>query len=123
MFRGEGVKASVAARLREEFRVHFKNITHILDCVACDKCRMWGKLQVHGLATALKVLFSPEHDTNGGPVGSVGPGGSAGTGGSGRGGGDAPRKGEDFKLRRNEIVAFFNAFGKYVPVSRSILKT
>ncbi|KAI4343088.1 hypothetical protein MLD38_027631 [Melastoma candidum] len=29
-----------------------------MDCVGCEKCRLWGKLQVLGLATALKILFS-----------------------------------------------------------------
>lgn len=29
-----------------------------MDCVGCEKCRLWGKLQVLGLGTALKILFS-----------------------------------------------------------------
>lgn len=28
-----------------------------MDCVGCDKCRLWGKVQVTGLAAALKILF------------------------------------------------------------------
>ncbi|KAF8829079.1 hypothetical protein HHX47_DHR3001017 [Lentinula edodes] len=28
-----------------------------MDCVGCDKCRLWGKIQTTGIATALKVLF------------------------------------------------------------------
>jgi len=28
-----------------------------MDCVGCDKCRLWGKVQVTGLAAAMKVLF------------------------------------------------------------------
>lgn len=35
-----------AAKLKEEFREHFRNISRIMDCVGCDKCRLWGKLQV-----------------------------------------------------------------------------
>ncbi|KAL2304106.1 hypothetical protein Nmel_009398 [Mimus melanotis] len=35
-----------AAKLKEEFRLHFKNISKIMDCVGCFKCRLWGKLQV-----------------------------------------------------------------------------
>lgn len=38
----------------------FYNISRIMDCVSCDKCRLNGKLQVRGLATALKVLFLPD---------------------------------------------------------------
>ncbi len=30
----------------------------IMDCVGCEKCRLWGKIQTQGLGTALKVLFS-----------------------------------------------------------------
>lgn len=29
-----------------------------MDCVSCDKCRLWGKLQTHGMGTALKILFT-----------------------------------------------------------------
>jgi len=28
-----------------------------MDCVGCDKCRLWGKLQTAGYGTALKILF------------------------------------------------------------------
>lgn len=37
-----------------------------MDCVDCDKCRLWGKLQTHGMGTALKILFSdlPSKDKN-----------------------------------------------------------
>ncbi len=31
---------------QEDFKVHFRNISRIMDCVGCDKCRLWGKLQV-----------------------------------------------------------------------------
>ncbi|EPS97748.1 hypothetical protein FOMPIDRAFT_1024914 [Fomitopsis schrenkii] len=52
LFRGEN-----ANTLKEEFKVHFRNVTRIMDCVGCDKCRLWGKVQTTGVATALKVLF------------------------------------------------------------------
>ena len=44
--------------LQEEFRVHFRNISRIMDCVGCDKCRLWGTVQVQGVGTALKILFN-----------------------------------------------------------------
>jgi hypothetical protein len=31
-----------------------------MDCVGCEKCRLWGKIQTTGIGTALKVLFSYE---------------------------------------------------------------
>jgi len=35
-----------AEELKIEFQEHFKNITRVIDCVGCDKCKLWGKLQV-----------------------------------------------------------------------------
>ncbi|RPD74320.1 endoplasmic oxidoreductin [Lentinus tigrinus ALCF2SS1-7] len=52
LFRGENANV-----LKEEFKDHFRNVTRIMDCVGCDKCRLWGKVQTTGIATALKVLF------------------------------------------------------------------
>ncbi|KAG8911544.1 hypothetical protein FRC00_006288 [Tulasnella sp. 408] len=43
--------------LKEEFKAHFRNVTRIMDCVGCDKCRLWGKIQTSGVGTALKILF------------------------------------------------------------------
>ncbi|CAO3667413.1 unnamed protein product [Umbelopsis vinacea] len=55
LFQGANAKA-----LKEEFKEHFRNVTRIMDCVGCEKCKLWGKLQTTGLGTALKVLFSYE---------------------------------------------------------------
>lgn len=52
-----------AQLLKEEFRQHFRNVSRIMDCVGCEKCKLWGKLQVHGLGTALKILFSGKYDS------------------------------------------------------------
>lgn len=41
-----------------EFRGAFRNISMIMDCVGCEKCRLWGKLQFLGLGTALRILFT-----------------------------------------------------------------
>ncbi|QIW95670.1 hypothetical protein AMS68_001188 [Peltaster fructicola] len=43
--------------LKDDFKNRFRNISRVMDCVGCDKCRLWGKLQTNGLGTALKVLF------------------------------------------------------------------
>lgn len=45
-------------KFKLEFRDRFRNISAIMDCVSCQKCRLWGKIQTVGLGTALKVLFS-----------------------------------------------------------------
>ena len=39
-------KSELLQELKVEFREHFKNITRVIDCVGCDKCKLWGKLQV-----------------------------------------------------------------------------
>jgi len=80
---------TTAKSLKEEFRSHFYNVTRIMDCVGCDKCRLWGKLQTQGLGTAFKILFSST-DWNTIPF----------------------LKGKEFKLTRSEIVALFNVFGR-----------
>ena len=49
---------SGSPELLDQFRNHFRNISRIMDCVACEKCRLWGKIQTTGLGTALKILFS-----------------------------------------------------------------
>jgi ERO1-like protein alpha len=43
-----------------EFRSAFRNISMIMDCVGCEKCRLWGKLQFLGLGTALNILFTED---------------------------------------------------------------
>jgi len=44
--------------LKRQFKAHFRNLSSILDCIGCEKCRLHAKLQVLGLGTALKVLFN-----------------------------------------------------------------
>jgi ERO1-like protein alpha len=60
----EGLSYSAAlqesVQLQETFRTRFRNITRIMDCVACDKCRVWGKLQILGFGTSIKLLLTPE---------------------------------------------------------------
>jgi ERO1-like protein beta len=69
--------------LKEDFRNRFRNVSRIMDCVGCDKCRLWGKVQTAGYGAALKVLF--EHDNN-----AV----------------DVPM------LKRTELVALFNTLAR-----------
>lgn len=70
-----------------------------MSCVGCDKCKLWGKLQTQGLGTALKILYSEKLNlaTESGLW-------------------DKPHIEADpiFRLSRTEIVALFNAFGRWV---------
>lgn len=69
--------------LKEDFRNRFRNISRLMDCVGCDKCRLWGKLQTNGYGTALKVLFEFDNTAEDIPV-----------------------------LKRTELVALFNTYGR-----------
>lgn len=81
MFR-ENPLGDTGISLKEDFRNRFRNVSRIMDCVGCDKCRLWGKLQTAGYGTALKILFE-FNDDQPNPV-----------------------------LRRTELVAFFNTLDK-----------
>lgn len=69
--------------LKEDFRNRFRNVSRLMDCVGCDKCRLWGKLQTAGYGTALKVLFEFDNNNEDIPV-----------------------------LRRTELVALFNTYAR-----------
>lgn len=45
-----------------QVRAHVYNISRIMDCVGCERCRLWGKLQFMGLGTALRILFAPDRE-------------------------------------------------------------
>ncbi|XGW22273.1 hypothetical protein V3C99_004916 [Haemonchus contortus] len=96
-----GVEAH-ARELREEFRSHFLNISRIMDCVGCDKCRLWGKVQIHGMGTALKILFSdlPHSHYRINSEGST--------------------VAAPFQLTRNEVVSLFQSLGRYSSSIREI---
>lgn len=51
-------KGQRGPELKQKIQGQFRNISALMDCVGCEKCRLWGKLQVLGLGTALKILFS-----------------------------------------------------------------
>jgi len=89
-----------AEELRAQLQNAFHNITRIMDCVGCEKCKMWGKLQLLGIATSLKILFSSE-DCSGGLAAEAGLNTSSGEGGIGNG---LP----PLVLERNEVIALVN---------------
>jgi len=68
--------------LINDIRFQFRNVSRIMDCVSCEKCRLWGKIQITGLGTALKVLFSLDGEL------------------------------ENISLKRTEVVSLINAFAK-----------
>jgi len=87
--------AGTGITLKEDFRNRFRNVSRIMDCVGCDKCRLWGKLQTAGYGTALKVLFE-----------------------LGNGDANAPKA----LLRRTELVALINTLDKISHALKAIEK-
>lgn len=77
-------KGANSEALKQQLQTTFHNITHIMDCVGCEKCKMWAKLQLLGIATSLKILFSAE-DCGGGTGDIAG-----------------------LVLERNEVISLFN---------------
>ncbi|XP_045889065.1 ERO1-like protein alpha [Micropterus dolomieu] len=88
LFAGDEIEA---AKLKEDIRLAFLNISRIMDCVGCFKCRLWGKLQTQGLGTSLKILFS-ERQIEALPTSS--------------------HQRPGFQLSRQEVVSLLNAFGR-----------
>jgi len=79
--------------LKEDFKNRFRNVSRIMDCVGCDKCRLWGKIQTNGYGTALKVLFEFDNDSK-----------------------------EIPQLKRTELVALFNTYGRLSHSMESLSK-
>jgi len=48
--------------LLELYKSNFLSISEMMDCLACERCKVWGKLQVTGVGTALKILFTPTEE-------------------------------------------------------------
>jgi ERO1-like protein alpha len=84
-------KGDNSEALRAELQATFHNITRIMDCVGCEKCKMWAKLQLLGIATSLKILFSAESC---GSEAALAQGGVPGL--------------QGLVLERNEVIALFN---------------
>ncbi|KAK3426859.1 hypothetical protein EUGRSUZ_F03193 [Eucalyptus grandis] len=78
-------KGESGPQLKQTIQRQFKNISALMDCVGCEKCRLWGKLQVLGLGTALKILFSVDSQNQ--PETSV-------------------------QLQRNEVIALVNLLNR-----------
>ncbi|KAI2603931.1 endoplasmic oxidoreductin [Hypoxylon fragiforme] len=78
--------------LKEDFKNRFRNVSRVMDCVGCDKCRLWGKLQTAGYGAALKVLFEFDNDSEDIPV-----------------------------LQRTELVALFNTYARLSSSMRALV--
>lgn len=41
-------KSDGSEALKQQLQRHFRNMTMAMDCVGCEKCKLWGKLQLLG---------------------------------------------------------------------------
>ena len=41
----------------KQYQKYIQNISSILNCVECEKCRLFGKMQTYGVGTAFKILL------------------------------------------------------------------
>jgi hypothetical protein len=66
----------------------FFNMSKVMDCVECDKFKLWGKVQIAGMGTAMKILLTDLRFKSWRPSQFL------------------------IHLSRNELVSLFNAFGR-----------
>lgn len=48
---------------RDAYLRHFTNMTRVMDCVDCMKCKAYGKMQILGLGVALRILLKKENSS------------------------------------------------------------
>ncbi|KAK2642906.1 hypothetical protein Ddye_024669 [Dipteronia dyeriana] len=78
-------KGQSGPELKQRIQGQFRNISALMDCVGCEKCRLWGKLQVLGLGTALNILFAVNGEEH---------------------------LGQTLQLQRNEVIALTNLLNR-----------
>mmetsp|Transcript_120085 Transcript_120085/g.299554 ORF Transcript_120085/g.299554 Transcript_120085/m.299554 type:complete len:1223 (-) Transcript_120085:541-4209(-) len=54
-----GTSSEQRSQLKRQFKSVFQNITVLVDCVQCQRCRLHAKLFSLGLGSALKILLTP----------------------------------------------------------------
>lgn len=66
-----------------QMKAHFRNVSKLMDCVSCERCKLWAKLQMLGLSVALRIVMAESQDE----LDKI-----------------------TTKLSRNEIIALINSF-------------
>ncbi|TPP41042.1 Endoplasmic Reticulum Oxidoreductin 1 (ERO1) family protein [Leishmania donovani] len=59
---GAFLESEKGRSLIPQFKAMMLNVTRLMDCVTCEKCRIWGKLETKGIAVAMKVIMNPENE-------------------------------------------------------------
>ena len=60
LFNAAGSPGTNMTDVKAKFKTAFQNISAVLDCVSCQKCRLHGKIQLLGVGAALKLLLLPQ---------------------------------------------------------------
>ncbi|CCF60823.1 hypothetical protein KAFR_0L02120 [Kazachstania africana CBS 2517] len=88
----------LTSELKTDFRNRFKNVTKIIDCIQCEKCKLWAKVQTTGYATSLKLLFELDQLS------------------------DSEKQNLVNKLTKYELIALFNTFNRLSSAIEAINK-
>ncbi|KAL7540527.1 hypothetical protein ACHAWF_006706 [Thalassiosira exigua] len=57
----EGTAVETKSR-RIELKQRFSHLLQIMQCVGCDRCKLWGTLQTLGVGTALRIVADGDED-------------------------------------------------------------
>jgi len=90
--------SSEVLELKADIKRRFRRMGHLMTCVGCDRCKLWGSLQFHAARVALGILLGSSETEDVGDVDQFA----------------VPRLTE---LRPNDIVALVNALAQ---LSKSI---
>jgi len=52
--------------IKDQVKQYFQSITSMMNCVECEKCKVYGKMQIEGLGTAFKLLFDDRYNVDSG---------------------------------------------------------
>jgi len=55
-----GVDVTSAESNRVELKRRFHHLLEIMQCVGCDRCKLWGTLQTLGVGTALRIILDED---------------------------------------------------------------
>ena len=51
---------AISSDQADHLKATFRNMAKLMDCVSCERCRLWGKIQIYGVGTALKILTTKD---------------------------------------------------------------
>eukprot|EP00579_Thalassiosira_antarctica_P020128 CAMPEP_0201977874 /NCGR_PEP_ID=MMETSP0904-20121228/62063_1 /ASSEMBLY_ACC=CAM_ASM_000553 /TAXON_ID=420261 /ORGANISM="Thalassiosira antarctica, Strain CCMP982" /LENGTH=88 /DNA_ID=CAMNT_0048529383 /DNA_START=60 /DNA_END=323 /DNA_ORIENTATION=+ len=63
----DSAMGDTAESKRLELKRRFRQLLQIMQCVGCDRCKLWGTLQTLGVGTALRIILDedePSQATN-----------------------------------------------------------